>query len=109
MTDADNRAAVVGQVERPVRPQPYIPPLAQLQRLLERRWIPCSERCPPYDEGLKVLAYTQHHDYSGVRFHHMNATDFYEYDPDGNGEPGTELARTVTHWMPEPWPPADEA
>jgi len=89
--------------------QPYRPPLAQLQRLLNRRWIACTELLPPADEGMKVLAYTRHHDYGGAQFHHMKAMDFYELDPDGDGEPGTDLARNVTHWMPEPWPPGDEA
>ncbi|MGI4891851.1 MAG: hypothetical protein ACRYGJ_22515, partial [Janthinobacterium lividum] len=44
--------------------------------------------------------------YGGQRFHTLKATDFYELDPDRNGEPGTEPARNVTHLMPEPWPPA---
>ena len=73
-----------------------------------RRWIPVTEKCPDYDEADEVLAFTRDHNYGGVQFHQMKALDFYEYDPDGDGEPGTDLARTVTHWMPLPWPPADE-
>lgn len=70
------------------------------------RWIPVTERRPQWDDSLTILAFTEGHDYGGQRFHTMKATDFYELDPDGDGEPGTELARNVTHWMPEPWPPA---
>ncbi|MGC8213264.1 DUF551 domain-containing protein [Ralstonia pseudosolanacearum] len=70
------------------------------------RWIPVTERLPQWDDSLMILAFTEGHDYGGQRFHCLRATDFYELDPDGDGEPGTDLARNVTHWMSEPWPPA---
>jgi hypothetical protein len=70
--------------------------------------IPVTDRFPAYDEKAKVIGFTQDHDYGGVRFHHMKVSDFYECNPD-DGEPGTGLARNVTHWMYEPWPVASDA
>lgn len=72
----------------------------------EFRMTPVTERLPAYDETAKVIGFTRDHDYGGVQYHHMRVTDFYEYAPDGDGDPGTELARTVTHWMSEPRPVA---
>lgn len=79
----------------------------ELRRLLERRWIPCTEGMPPWDESLRVLGFTAHDDFGGVQFHELKATDFYEVDDEG--EMGTEVTRAVTHWMPTPCPTADEA
>jgi hypothetical protein len=74
----------------------------------ELRMIPVTARLPVFDETAKVIGFTRDHDYEGVRFHHMKVAEFYEYNPD-DGEPGSELARNVTHWMSEPWPVASGA
>ncbi|ENZ78027.1 MULTISPECIES: DUF551 domain-containing protein [Ralstonia] len=74
----------------------------------EFRMIPVTERLPIYDETAKVIGFTKDHDYGGVQFHHMKVAEFYEYNPD-DGEPGSDLARKVTHWMSEPWPMASDA
>ncbi|HEY0819569.1 MAG TPA: hypothetical protein VGD46_12370 [Rhizobacter sp.] len=99
---ADIKAAIkdaLGEVVRGME-RPVAPPSGF-------RWIPvATEGIPAYDDVAKVLAFTQYHDYAGQQFHHMKASDFYEVDPDGDGEPGTDLARTVTHYMVDPWPPA---
>jgi len=83
-------------------------PAHVVERSPEFRMIPVTDRFPAYDEKAKVIGFTQDHDYGGVRFHHMKVSDFYECNPD-DGEPGTGLARNVTHWMYEPWPVASDA
>ena len=83
-------------------------PAHAVERSPDFRMVPVTERFPTYDETAKVIGFTRDHDYGGIRFHHMKVSDFYECNPD-DGEPGSELARNVTHWMSEPWPQESDA
>ena len=84
----------------------YEAPLSKSQRIAQPEqepvaWTPVTTRLPQYDDSRRVLCYCAEHDYGGTRFITLKASDFWEYDPDGDGEPGTPDSRTVTHWMLE--------
>lgn len=72
------------------------------------RWIPVAERLP--EEERQVLAYYgfNHGDgYLGMMF--MQVLDYYAHDPKPHFQHEGLNGMTVTHWMPLPEPPKEEA
>lgn len=68
---------------------------------LKAGWISVSNRIPQYqdgEDGMRVLVLTADHDFDGVQVHDIPASDFYACSDDD--EPGTEVTKVATHWMP---------
>lgn len=63
-------------------------------------WIAVTDRLPEWTEDRHafVLVYSDSHDWQGTQFAVMRQSDFWDIDPEGDGEPGTDDARVVTHW-----------
>ncbi len=71
--------------------------LADLERWREQAGlIPLSVRMPAFDEGLRVLVYTEGVDFNGAQFFDVRADDLYN--------PTSEVEANATHWMPRPLP-----
>lgn len=63
---------------------------------------PVSERLPEFDETLRVLIYTEGHDFGGEQFFDVKAVDLY--DPSHPDEVRPEVCEYASHWMPLPYP-----
>lgn len=79
-------------------------PLPAPQEPAALHWISVYDRIPQYqagEDGERVLVLTNDHDFAGVKVHDVPVSDFYAHDPDDD-EPGTEVTKLATHWMPLP-------
>lgn len=63
-------------------------------------WIPVSDRLPAYTEDRRahVLVYSESTEWLDSQFAVMRQAEFYAMDPDGDGDPGSDDARAVSHW-----------
>ncbi len=98
-SDAEKAAKAEGYPCRVVPLGPFVD--AQVGAL-KAGWISVNSRIPQHqdgEDGMRVLVLTADHDFGGVQVHDIPASDFYAYDPDDN-EPGTEVTKVATHWMP---------
>ena len=62
---------------------------------IELSWLKLSERLPPFDEGLRVLIYTEGVEFNGAQFFDVTADSLY-----GHPDEMEEAQRHATHWMP---------
>ncbi len=62
-------------------------------------WISLTDRLPPYDEDLRVLAHTGGSSFAGEEFFDIPALDLYAV-----GDSMTEIAEHATHWSIKPAP-----
>lgn len=62
-------------------------------------WIKCTDRLPPFDEGLRVLIHTAEHDFEGEQFFDVLAEDLY---PGADGGWFNEVCEFATHWAERP-------
>lgn len=70
-------------------------------------WVRTTDRLPKMGEGIRVLIYTEGHDFGGEQYFDVLADDLNECAfPDPEQQP--EVCRYATHWMPMPAPPASE-
>lgn len=67
------------------------------------RWIKCSERMPDPGEDAYVVHGTFYNVYGVFDYTMRNGAWIFE------SQNGNDMTRHVTHWMPLPAPPTDEA
>lgn len=72
---------------------------------MDKQWTSVKTRLPEYDQGVRVLVYTEGADFNGEQFFDIKADDLYPglANPDEDGYV-SEVAEAATHWMPLPRP-----
>ncbi|BBQ02896.1 hypothetical protein BSFA1_80240 (plasmid) [Burkholderia sp. SFA1] len=68
-------------------------------------FVSVQDGLPPYDQALRVLAFTEGVDFAGEQFFDIKADDLYpSEDPDSGTAARTEVAQHVTHWRLHSYP-----
>lgn len=67
---------------------------------MELKMNKCTDQRPPYEEGLRVLIYTEGCDFAGEQFFDVPAIDLYP--PSHPDEAWPEVCEAATHWIERP-------
>lgn len=71
------------------------------EKKIQAEWISVKTRTPSDEQFTRVLVYTEGTDFMGEQFFDINASEFYNFDEDGNR---SELVEAVTHWREHDYP-----